>query len=123
MHGSNKANDFIVFTGYFLQIALVVWQVLLGLLLLILLLGCLIAQVEGFALGEGIYFAFVTALTIGYGDIHAETSSGRALSVATGIVGMLFTGITVAVANRALHATVQHQNHLSIPSESGSKSA
>jgi Ion channel len=32
-------------------------------------LGLLIGFVEGWSVGEAVYFSFVTGLTIGYGDI------------------------------------------------------
>jgi voltage-gated potassium channel len=57
-----------------------------------------------------VYFAFITALSIGYGDIHPETSLGKIVSVGIGLIGMLFVGCTVAVANRALRDTAERFN-------------
>jgi hypothetical protein len=58
--------------------------------------------VEGIPLGRAIYFACITGLTIGYGDITPKTGCGMIASIAIGLIGMIFTGITIAVATRAL---------------------
>jgi len=46
--------------------------------------------------------AFITGLTIGYGDIVATTTFGRIMSVLLGFVGILFTGLVIAVAVHAV---------------------
>jgi uncharacterized membrane protein YhaH (DUF805 family) len=74
--------------------------------------GTAIAKIESISLGDGIYFAFITGLTIGYGDIVPETTWGRVLSVVIGLIGTLFAGLTVAIASRALHDTVQHSGEV-----------
>ena len=69
--------------------------------------GVVIAKIEAISLGDGIYFAFITGLTIGYGDIVPATTWGRILSVAVGLIGTLFAGLIVAIASRALHDTIE----------------
>ena len=59
-------------------------------------------------LGDALYFAFITGLSIGYGDIAPKTDLGRVVSVAIGLIGVLFVGLTVAVATRALRETAKH---------------
>jgi hypothetical protein len=44
-----------------------------------------IGFVEGWPVGDAIYFAFVTSLTIGYGDIVPRQALGRALAIVVGI--------------------------------------
>jgi hypothetical protein len=83
-------------------------EAIVSLLLLIVLGGCAIAKLEGVKLGDEIYIDSITGLSIGYGDIAPKTELGRAVSVAIGLVGMLFVGLTVAVATRALRDTVEH---------------
>jgi uncharacterized membrane protein len=46
---------------------------------------------------DTLYFAFVTGLTIGYGDIVVKTPVGRLVAILIGLVGILFTGLMVAV--------------------------
>jgi hypothetical protein len=87
------------------------WQIretIALLLLSIVLGGFAIAKVEGLKLSDAIYFAFITGLSIGYGDITPKTDLGRVVSVVIGLIGMLFVGMTVAVATRALRDTLEH---------------
>ena len=96
------------FTRKFVKYTMKVRATIVSLLLLIVLGGCAIARVEGIKLGNAIYFAFITGLSIGYGDIHPETSLGKIVSVAIGLIGILFVGLTVAIATRALRDTIEH---------------
>jgi Na+-translocating ferredoxin:NAD+ oxidoreductase RnfE subunit len=80
----------------------VVWPVLSGLLALIVALGIVVGLAEGWSLQESIYFAFVSGLTIGYGDLAPKTLLTRILSVLIGVCGVLFTAVLAAVAVKAL---------------------
>jgi len=44
-----------------------------------------------------LYFAFVTGLTIGCGDIVVKTPLGRLVALLIGFIGILFTDLMVAV--------------------------
>ena len=91
------------FAGLFTGLR-VVWPVLSGLLVVIVALGVVIGLIEGWSLQESIYFAFVSGLTIGYGDLAPKTLLTRTLAVLIGICGVLLTGLVAAVAVRALTA-------------------
>ncbi len=94
---------FRTFFGIFLKIIYVVRKIIVTLLLFILLMGVLLSFVEGLSLSDGIYFAFVSALTVGYGDIVPHTLLGRIIAVfILPITGMLITGIMVAAAINAI---------------------
>jgi hypothetical protein len=82
-------------------------ELLLLSVLLMALGGIVIAKIEDISIGDGVYFAFVTGLTIGYGDITAATGLGRILSVFIGLIGTVFAGLIVAIASRALHDTLK----------------
>jgi hypothetical protein len=69
-------------------------------------LGIAVAYVEGWTVADGIYFAFVTALTIGYGDLTAKHTLGRFLAVLIGIHGIVFTGVVVAGAVQSLRGVL-----------------
>ena len=58
-----------LFRQELIRTLVVVWPILSGLLIIIASLGLLVAHLEGWGLLDGIYFAFVTGLTIGYGDL------------------------------------------------------
>ena len=51
---------------------------------------------------ESIYFAFVSGLTIGYGDFAPKTLVTRALAIVIGICGILLTALVAAIAVKAL---------------------
>jgi len=80
----------------------VVWPILSGLLVLIIALGVVVGLREGWSIHESIYFAFVTGLTIGYGDFAPKSLLTRALSIAIGVCGVLLTALLAAVAVKAL---------------------
>jgi Na+-translocating ferredoxin:NAD+ oxidoreductase RnfE subunit len=82
----------------------VVWPILSGLLLLIVALGLVIGRIEGWSVSESVYFAFVSGLTIGYGDLAPKTVLTRLLAILIGICGVLLTALVAAVAVRALTA-------------------
>lgn len=101
-----RIHEFSTFLRFFFRYWLVVSEVLIGLTMLIILAGVAISFVEERSLGESIYFSCITALSIGYGDVVPTTTAGRIISVFIGCVGMIFIGLTVAVATRALADTV-----------------
>jgi ion channel len=84
----------------------VVWPVLSALLGIIVALGVLIGLIEGWSVHESIYFAFVSGLTIGYGDLAPKTLLTRMLAILIGVCGVLLTALVAAVAVKAL--TVVH---------------
>lgn len=81
----------------------VLWPVLSVLLGIIVALGVVIGVIEGWSVGESIYFAFQTGLTIGFGDVVPKTLLARALAILIGLCGLLSTALLAAVAVRALH--------------------
>lgn len=80
----------------------VVWPVLSGLLLAIVTLGLVIGLIEGWSVLDSIYFAFVSGLTIGYGDFAPHTAVTRILAIILGICGVLLTALVAAIAVKAL---------------------
>ena len=104
---SKRARLFLDFVATFARYALHIREVIISLLLLIVLGGLVMSKIEGLKFVDSLYFAFITALSVGYGDIHPTTTVGKLLSVGIGLIGMLFVGITVAIANRALADTAK----------------
>jgi hypothetical protein len=98
------------FLTHLLEGLKVVWPILAALLGLMVAMGCIVALLEGWSVFEGIYFAFVSGLTIGYGDLAPKAPLARAIAIAIGFTGIIFTGIVAAVVVQALHATLQAQN-------------
>jgi len=82
----------------------VVWPVLSALLAIIVALGVVIGVIEGWSVQESIYFAFVSGLTIGYGDLAPKTLLTRVLAILIGVCCGLVTALVAAVAVKALTA-------------------
>ncbi len=85
----------------------VVWPIFSILLTMIIVLGLVISHLEGWGAFDGIYFAFVTGLTIGYGDLAPKLASSRVLAIVLGFHGVLMTAIFAAVSIRAIEATAE----------------
>lgn len=98
---------FLDFIRTFARYASYLQEVIASLALLIVLGGFAFSKLEGIKLGDAIYFSFITALSVGYGDISPKTTIGRLLSVGIALLGTLFVGVTVAIATRALADTVK----------------
>ena len=84
--------------------------VFLALSALILGIAVVIRHLEKMPFGESLYFSFITGLTIGYGDIVVKTPFARLLAVLLGLIGIIFTGIMVAAALRAVERSLKDLN-------------
>ena len=80
----------------------VVWPIFSVLLGLVIALGLVVGLLEGWSVHESIYFAFVSGLTIGYGDLAPTSMLTRALAILIGVCGVVLTAIVAAVAVKAL---------------------
>ena len=78
-----------------------------GLLAWLVVNAAAIAYFEKMPFADALYFSFVTGLTIGYGDIAPVTLAGRVVAILTGLLGILITGLIVAVAVYALRETME----------------
>jgi len=82
----------------------VVWPILSVLLGLMIALGLVVGVIEGWSVHESIYFAFVSGLTIGYGDLAPKSLLTRVLAILIGVCGVLLTALVAAIAVKALTA-------------------
>jgi hypothetical protein len=80
----------------------VVWPILSVLLGLMIALGLVIGLLEGWSVHESIYFAFVSGLTIGYGDLAPKSLLTRVLAILIGVCGVVLTALLAAIAVKAL---------------------
>ena len=101
---------FVRFNYHFFIIIGRLHAVFLALSALILGIAVVIRHLEKMPFGESLYFSFITGLTIGYGDIVVKTPFARLLAVLLGLIGIIFTGIMVAAALRAVERSLEDLN-------------
>jgi len=70
--------------------------------------GVLIARFDRVPLEDAIYFAFITAFTVGFGDVAPKSRGARIVSVVLAFVGLILVGIFVGVAVHALDAALKN---------------
>jgi hypothetical protein len=70
---------------------------LLIVLVVVLLLGYLAGKQEGWSRSDSLYWAFVTATTVGYGDFRPSKRRSRIIAVIIAVLGLLTTGIINAL--------------------------
>jgi voltage-gated potassium channel len=71
---------------------------LVTLALIIVILGHFLGKIEGWSKADALYHAFITATTVGYGDFHPRKKGSKVLAIVIAFVGLVFTGILVAIA-------------------------
>jgi Ion channel len=89
----------------FLRGLRILWPVLSGLFVVISGLGAAVGVAEGWGIAQGVYFSFVTGLTIGYGDLAPSRFLTKVLAMVIGLLGLAVTGLVAALAVTAFEAT------------------
>ena len=84
----------------------IIWPVLVGLIGIMMLLGLAVAMLEKWPMTDGLYFSFVTGLTIGYGDLVPKVALARVCAVTIGLSGILLTGVVAALGVAALQGAI-----------------
>ena len=80
--------------------------VIIFLLGAIILLGLAVGRKEGWTKFNSVYFAFITATTVGYGDMPPTTKASKVYAILIAGVGLILTGLVVAVALHAVESTL-----------------
>ncbi|MCH2175925.1 MAG: potassium channel family protein [Lentisphaeria bacterium] len=86
---------FSIYSFYFLP-------AVIPLMLTILCLGLYIGKREGWSRFNSIYFSFITAITIGYGDFVPRLKITKVLAVLIGLNGLVLTGLMVGIAMESM---------------------
>ncbi len=106
MHPQKLRQKFHV--GMFMGLR-IIWPILSMILGLMTAIGLLVGALEGWTVLDSIYFAFVTGLTIGYGDFAPTTLPTRILAIGIGVCGVVCTALLAAVAVGALAAAFREE--------------
>ena len=65
---------------------------------IVVLLGLAVGRLENWPWFDAVYWGFITATTVGYGDIRPLRRLSRVLAILIAFTGVTFTGIFVALA-------------------------
>ena len=82
----------------------ITWPILSAILVFKASAGAIVGILEGWSIWQGIYFAYITGLTIGYGDLAPRQPFTQLLAVVIGFSGVLLTGLVAALAVKAFQA-------------------
>ena len=74
------------------------FPLLLSLAVAVTVLGQIVGKKEGWSPFDSFYWSFITATTVGYGDLRPTKRSSRIIAIVIALVGFILTGILVAVA-------------------------
>jgi voltage-gated potassium channel len=103
---TKQSEKSIILIKHFISL---IWTVrgTIGAILLLITLGSIVFAAEGFgngkhSFGDALYLAFITALTIGYGDLTPDGTAGKITAICLGGLGIVLTGIVVAAMIKAL---------------------
>jgi voltage-gated potassium channel len=64
----------------------------------IALLGYAVGRNEGWSGFESLYWSFITATTVGYGDLRPVKRVSRIIAILIAFLGLTLTGIIIALA-------------------------
>jgi voltage-gated potassium channel len=107
-------RDLKAFFYHFFRATHLVRYILGGLTLILLCISVVIWRVEEASFADALYLTLITGLTVGYGDISPTTWSGRIASIVAALVGLIISGIYVALATNAVQQSL-HEHHQSKP--------
>jgi Ion channel len=118
-----KRNYALLLTGltitFLKQFSLGLWltsPLLVTLAGAITLLGQVAGKKEGWSSFDSFYWSFVTATTVGYGDIRPQRTGSKVIAIVIALMGLTFTGILIAVAVHAANlALVAHDAAAKVP--------
>ena len=76
-------------------------------MVVILVCGVLFSRFDRVPLEDAIYFAFITAFTVGFGDVTPKSRGARVLTIMLAFLGLILMGVAVAVAVHALDIVLE----------------
>ena len=74
---------------------------------IIIILGQIVTYIEKWNKFDGLYWSFITATTVGYGDIRPLKKRSKILSIFIALTGMIFTGLIIATAVKVTAISIE----------------
>lgn len=102
----------LTFIKFFLLGLSLAAPLILSMLALIIVLALIVHRREGWTVFNAIYWALITALTVGYGDIRPSRHLSKILSIIIAATGLIMAGIVVALAVSAATEAFRHHADL-----------
>jgi len=101
----------IVFLRDFVLGLWVMFPLLFSLLVAITWLGLIVGRREGWSRLDSIYWSFVTATTLGYGDLRPAKPRSKLIAILITFLGLILTGIVIAAAVQATNTALKQLRH------------
>lgn len=95
----------LTFIELFFSLVYYLAPLLAFLFLLIVTAGLAVGRIEKLSILDSIYYALITATTVGYGDIRPQQKVSKLIAVCIALVGLVTTGIIVTVGVLATQET------------------
>lgn len=83
---------------------------LIMLFVVIIIFGIVVGRIESWTRFDSIYWSFITALTVGYGDIRPLQKTSKVLSILIAWCGITLSGLLVAIAVKS--ASISLEKHI-----------
>jgi len=91
------------------------WPFIVLLVGFIATLGLWIGRLEQWTVPNALYFAFITATAVGYGDFHPTKHRSKWLAILIALTGVLLTGLIVAIGLEAVTYAFREARNISMP--------
>lgn len=79
----------------------IISPLLLSLGVIVTVLGQVVGRNEGWSAYDSFYWSFITATTVGYGDLRPSRRVSKIFAIVIALVGLTLSGILVAAAVHA----------------------
>lgn len=77
----------------------------------IILLGYTVGRRHGWSFLDTVYWSFMTATTVGYGDLRPTDRRSKIVAIVIAFLGLILTGIVIAVAVQATSRALTEIRH------------
>jgi len=94
--------------------AITIWimfPLLFTLLAAITFLGYVVGRREGWSRLDALYWSFITATTVGYGDLRPGDRGSKIVALVIVFLGLILTGIMIAAAVQATTIALRELHH------------